>query len=531
VAEGADEGRQTARRLIPPALAVTALSLVLYGWPAPRLSEELYLPLVKRAGDPDYLRGDWTFSGAFPEHWVFNHLLAPLGRALPIEVLGWVGRLATWPLLAYLLVGLVGRLRIRPWAAAGAVMLWLVANQAVLGGEWILGTFEAKTVAYCFLLGALHASLSGRVPLALVLLGTTLALHPAVGLWGAWAGSIALLALPETRRATLRWCWLGLCFAAPGLVEGFAAIGPATDALRQFVVLVAIPYHTDPFFGGTTAGGWQAGLRIGLLLAMFAANLWAFRRSSRDLAQRYLAAFQIAAAVPFALGIVARVLGLWSFLQLMPFRSFPLFVPLVFFAQVVRLASESWHTGPAPGTSRRARRRAERSGRRRAVGLVSGAAFIALLGTAPLLAAPRMAARNLAAWTGRDDEGAAFEWIRENTTPSTRCIVSVDRQDAFSRTQRPLVANWQAIRYDDLAAWKRRVVDLVGSPATFDGPGWTGDLEHLRDAYAGLDATQVERIARRYDATCLVSTTHYPFPVRHREGDVRIYRIDKGGRP
>ena len=340
-----DRDTISAQRLLGPVLVLLALALLLYGWPVPRLSEELYLPLVKRVGDAAYLRGDWTFSGGFGEHWLFDHILAPVGAALSISTFGWIGRLVCWPVLLYLLLRIGTRLRCSPWVATAALGLWLLVNQSIVGGEWIVGTFEAKAIAYIFLLGAILAATRARPLMAVVLLGLTLSFHPAVGLWGAWGVGLALLWVPETRRGAIRWCWLGAIIAIPGILGAISASTSAGAAADRFLVLEAIPYHTDPFFGGNTLGTLQVSLRVATLVGMFAFNLWAYRRSDKDLPQRFLVAFQIAAAVPYFLAFPARAAHLWSYLELMPLRSFPLFVPLIFFFQAVRLAPRALDGG------------------------------------------------------------------------------------------------------------------------------------------------------------------------------------------
>src|SRR3954447_20769357 len=241
-------GKLRARDFTLATLLVLAVTLVLYGSPVPRLSEELYLPLVRRVGDHSYLSGDWTFGGDFSEHWLFDHLFAPLANAVSIDVFGWIGRLVFWPLLGFLLIRLGTRFELTVWKAGFAVVFFLLSNQAYAGGEWIIGTFEAKTVAYVFFLGALLAVTQRRIPLALALVGLTVSFHPAVGMWSAFATGIALLAMRDTRRQTILWCWLAALLAAPGIIGALSAVGEASTALQRFVVLEAIPYHTDPFF-------------------------------------------------------------------------------------------------------------------------------------------------------------------------------------------------------------------------------------------------------------------------------------------
>ncbi len=526
MAETAAERRRTAAaRTWLPTLAVSAIAFALYGWPVPRLSEELYLPLVRRAADASYLRGDWTFAGDFREHWLFDHLFAPVAGSLSLSAFGWLGRLVFWPLLAWLLVRLGTRLGLTPWRAAAAVGLWLVGNQAIMGTEWIIGTFEAKTVAYAFLLGALLAATHRRVPWTLAFLGLALSFHPAVGLWGAWGLGLALLALPGTRRATLRWSWLGLVLAIPGIVGGFSAAGGSSDTLRRFLVLEVIPYHLDPFFGGDRLAAAQVLLRVATLAAMLGFNAWAFRRRRGDFVQQLLMAFQVFAAVPFALAFLARALHVWTFLQLMPMRSFPLFVPLIFFFQAVSVVHEWW-------TTTATRPRARRRDRRRAVAVLAVTLVAALVLTSPLLAAPRMLLRNLDAWTTTDSMAEAFGWVKHHTPTGTTCVVPPDRQDAFARAERPLVANWQAVSYDRLGVWKRRVDALVGGPGYFErADNWRGDLDRLRAAYDHLTEAQVRALAARFGAACMVTEADYSFPVLHRDGGVTIYRLPEQATP
>lgn len=520
VAARSDERAATigARRFVLPTLLVLVVTLLLYGWPVPRLSEELYLPLVRRVADANYLRGDWTFAGDFSEHWLFDHLFAPVANVLSVNAFGWLGRLVFWPLLGFLLIRLGTRFGLAVWPAAFAITFWLLSNQALLGSEWILGTFEAKTVAYVCFLGALIAVTYKRVPLALALLGLTVSFHPAVGLWSAFATGIALLALRDTRRTTLRWCWLAVLLAIPGIIGALAAVGESTAAMERFVVLEAIPYHTDPFFSGKTLVGAQLALHLATLFAMFAFNLWSCAKSKRDLTQRFFAVFQIVAAVPFVLAFPARAIHFWDYLRLMPLRSFPLMVPLIFFFQAFRYALQ---LANVKGTPRRKRRRA----RRDATLVIIATLAIAILPTSPLFAGPRMIRRNFVAWTTVDHEARAFDWIRENTPTNTRCILPVDRQDAFDRTERPQVVNWQAIPYDRLLEWKASIDDLVGGSQYFAGSGWHGDLTDLRAAYNRLPADQVEHLADKYHASCFVSETEYPFQVLYRDGNVRVYAL------
>ena len=93
---------------------------------------------------------------------MFNHVFGPVAAAVPLTVFGWVGRILSWAVLAWLLVRLGSRIGLPPMAAAAAIVLWLVANQALIGGDWMFGTFEAKTVADLLVVGALLAATRER---------------------------------------------------------------------------------------------------------------------------------------------------------------------------------------------------------------------------------------------------------------------------------------------------------------------------------------------------------------------------------
>lgn len=510
------------RRALIGSAFIVGFTLLLYGAPVPRLSEELYLPLVRHTGNAAYLAGDWTLRGPFTEHWVFDHTLGWLASALPLPAFGWLGRLASWSVLAWLLIKLGTRLGASVTASTAGIALWLFANQAFIGGDWMLGTFEAKTVGYCLLVGALVAAVDGRVSLALVLLGATVSFHPGVGVWAAIGLGVTLIAFRETRAQALRWSLVGAAIAAPGIIGALSAVDFNSARLVRFVVLEAVPQHADPFFGGARLAGLQVFVHFVALLAMFVANWWWARRAPASFAHRVLFGLQLVTMMVFVVGLVARVAHWWSFLLLAPFRVGPLFVLLVFFLNLARRVNElhaldrsrAWWIRPSWRLA------------------VLGIAFATVV-TSPLVAGPRMISRTFAAWTTPDHEADAFTWIRDHTPVSTRCLVPIDRQDAFMRVERPIVVNWQAIRYDDIKEWHRRVVQLVGGTRYFTDAHATGridgrrggDLQSLRRAYNALSQRQIVAIARRYQASCVVATTAYRLPVVHRAGDVRVYRL------
>ncbi len=501
---------------------VVVMALVLYGAPVPRLSEELYLPLARHTGNPSFLSGDWTLRGPFNEHWVFDHAFGWLASAVPLTLFGWVGRIVAWTVLAALLLRLGRRLGASIPATVAALGLWLFANQSFVGGEWMFGTFEAKTVGYCFLVGALVAAAERRVLLAFVLVGATVSFHPGVGIWAGFGLGLTLVALHETRATALRSSVVGVVIAIPGIVGAVSASHFRSAGLVRFIVLEAIPQHADPFFGGARLAGLQIGVRAGALVGMFLANWWWMRRAPAGFPHALMFGVQAVTMAACVAGVVARITHWWSFLLLAPFRVGPLIVVLMFFLNVTRRVDEQRRLDRGhPWWARRSVRLA-------ALGIAS-AVFV----TSPLLAGPRMIDRTYLAWTTPDPVGDALSWIRDHTPKATRCVVPIDRQDALMRSERPIVVNWQAIRYDDVAEWQRRVFQLVGGPRYFLDPSAPGriagrrggDLESLRGAYDALSQRRIVAAARRYHASCIVSTTRYRLPISHRTGDARVYAV------
>ncbi|MCV5526408.1 hypothetical protein OFN18_30525, partial [Escherichia coli] len=85
-------------------------------------------------------------------------------------------------------------------------------------GEWIFGGFEAKTIAYSFLLLALWMTAAGKLSIGGVFLGLTFAFHPAVGIWSIAAASVAVFAIRPGLTSLIRFYILILVGMLPGIL-------------------------------------------------------------------------------------------------------------------------------------------------------------------------------------------------------------------------------------------------------------------------------------------------------------------------
>src|SRR4030095_10305304 len=102
------------------------------------------------------------------------------------------------------------RFEIPVWMISLSIFLWLLYQQSLVGGEWVLGTFEAKCIAYIFLFFSLSELLKGRDVLGSILLGLCFTFHGVVGMWALLAVGLTVLFLryPAARLAKMGVCVL-----------------------------------------------------------------------------------------------------------------------------------------------------------------------------------------------------------------------------------------------------------------------------------------------------------------------------------
>ena len=144
----------------------------------PSNNEFVYLLYLAKLWNPNFLSNDWTFSGPLPSHLVFNLLFGPLTLVFSSG-----GCRLDWSdsFLVFNSSSPPPIWKALPNSAMddyGCNSLWLFYRQSIVGGEWILGTFEAKCIAYALLFFALNGFMQQRVILPSILLGLAFSFHP-----------------------------------------------------------------------------------------------------------------------------------------------------------------------------------------------------------------------------------------------------------------------------------------------------------------------------------------------------------------
>jgi hypothetical protein len=474
----------------------------------PSVTEEYYLLHLAKLWNSSVLYNDWTFA-SLPSHFVFNFVFGPLTLLFPLNVVGWLGRFLSSSLILVALLQLGRHFRIPLWATTVSILFWLIYRQSIVAGEWVLATFEAKSIAYVFLLFSLNGFLRGEgIVIPSILLGLAFSFHPLIGLWSALAVGLSLIFLRYPARTLVKIGTYTTLFALPGLIPLLLMPGVGgldTREALKFVTLVVMPYHFDPFFFGIPQG-------LLLLAAMACFNVLHVVLDAEARTLRLLIVFQVFLGLFFIAGFVGRYLENYQLLLLMPCRLFPVLLPLFFFLHLL-CAIYRAHTiryGSALVV----------------VGLVAFACCDSLayeLGYS--------VKRSYSAWT-QQEEGVqkAFKWIATNT-PADAIIVSPPwRTDSFYLSRRGQIASWSVPRFDRLPEWRARLESLVGDMSSVRGYGTRESrTEFMASRYNALTARDIESLVRNYGAAYLVSSGTYSYPVLFNSGDYRVYSLSRNG--
>ncbi|MBX3422298.1 MAG: hypothetical protein KF752_12155 [Pirellulaceae bacterium] len=206
-------------------LIYLTLAMVLVGSPTPGVNESHYLPKAKHAWNATFANGGDLFLESGDSHFLTTTVAGLAARLWELPTVAWAGRCVAWGLmgLAWMRLGCVCGVAgaIRPLAFS----LWfLLVHYGNWAGEWFLGGFEAKAIAYPLVLLGLAAAIQGRWHWAWLWLGSAVAWHPVVG---GWAGvTVAGLWLTEPHRfVRVREQWIALATAAAiGLLGALPAL-------------------------------------------------------------------------------------------------------------------------------------------------------------------------------------------------------------------------------------------------------------------------------------------------------------------
>lgn len=509
------------------ALLVLGVLAVHAFWPVPEPNEPYYLAKARHFWEPQWLAGDFFLSTA-DSHWVFYALFGwPMLWLAPASY-AWCGRWFTWFLLAIawtrLSRAVVGAEQ-RTWspldapssctlqgserlegcrdasigtarvAAVAPVVGWAGLTAAAFvalnswvspAGEWVVGGFEAKSLAYVLVLWALAALVRDRWPSVWPLLGAATSLHVLVGGWSVLAAVLTWLSLGRERptvASQLPYLALGTLLALPGLWPAVALSWGIDASLVQRAAEIhvyrRVSHHMLPqdFVPAQSA----------LFLAVGGVWLAALWRGGVSGPTRRLARFAAAVAglalVGGAIALVAHWQPAWAanWLRFYWFRLVDVVLPLACVFTLASWSQRQWFARP-----------------RAARGLV---VLLLLVGGTHLVGLSVY--RGFQPWARADagkvadvtDWRDACAWIARETPPDARFLTPFRGHTFKWYAERSEVANWKETPQDAAAIveWWQRMQSIYRRT---EGGGRQWPVAEL----AELSTERVLELGRMYDA-------------------------------
>jgi hypothetical protein len=507
------------RWLLSGSLFLFALLLNREGDRFPTGNEFVYLLYFWKAWHP-FLPTDWTFQENTAGHAIFSQSLGWMSVILPLSAATWIGRFACWVATFIGLFRLGGHYKIPPWAVWVGIVLWLLQRQSPVTGEWMIGSFEAKVIAYPCLLFAIDAVLTDRTVLAGILCGIAFTYHSAVGMWGGAALGVAVL-LTQPILKTVIFSAATVVFSLPGLITSWNLVAGAHRIKPEEAKYLTTVALSDCFDAFTFPHTWM------LVLAILPFFAWTYARWQRDDGKiRQLLLFEVALAIFFGFGVFARLIGRFEWVELFPMRVYAVFALLLFFWQMMSVALSWGQNNRAP------------------LGVWIFASVIFLCMPSPLLCLRDQVATHFTKLThpnhvfqnaDRGDDAdfiAAAKWIEKNTPQPDLVIAPPWFNQGFYYIRRPLIANWHAPRYDRLTEWRARIESLVGDTSHLDpdlaiyGEMDPGAWKH----YAALSPELIRLLQQIYAPPgarvgWLLTTGHYPYPISFNAGTYFVYKL------
>jgi len=194
--------------------------------------------------------------------------MGPAIAAFGFEVAQALGRSGVAVLYAVSITLIFRSLGIGTISGLLVIVVFYLLDQSILGGEWLFGGIEPKTIAYPFVFLGFWAALQGRYMWAYVALAAATYFHFLVG--GFWFLAVAAGQLWYGRdwRKTLTSVVVYSLLCAPLLLVvvgdhlnavGEAATLPSADWIYS---IYRVPHHVSPFSSLSRMSKWLPGIAL-----------------------------------------------------------------------------------------------------------------------------------------------------------------------------------------------------------------------------------------------------------------------------
>ncbi len=230
------------RNAIGEIAVLFALITLLAGEPVPGVNESHYLPKGKHLLDSTFCAGDLFFE-SHASHGLAAGLVGLLSQCFPLYAVAWGGRIISWLCLACAWRQLRFAMDMNWIVGAAALCSWYFAiDYGNWAGEWAVGGFEGKSLAYPCIIVAFSELFRAQWSRVWLWLGLAVAWHPLAGGWAGLSFGCVWLLLPNLlSRARSQAIWL-----AAGTGLGLVGVIPAAIGLNspnQVSGLVASQIH------------------------------------------------------------------------------------------------------------------------------------------------------------------------------------------------------------------------------------------------------------------------------------------------
>ncbi len=506
--------------------------------PAPHRNEAHYLCRLKHFWDPEWCQGD-LFLDSPDAHFTVVWLMGWLTMFFSLEVVAWIGRLLCWTLLAWAWQKLHQRIAPLDWLSPLTAALFVIGTeQCHLAGEWIIGGFEAKTLAYGFVLLAMSDAIDRHWNRCWILLGIASAMHALVGAWSVVAVLMAWVfgRRQEKLSSMLPGLLIGALISMLGVWPALALNSHATSEIvsqaNEVYVFTRLPHHLALL---TMDPSWLTNRALrhliivillivtGLLLKRNPACQQAASRSNENRALHLVRRFAWASLAVSAAGFGIEIMGLdhpsWSasYLKYYWWRLADIAVPLAVALSLAFCFKEIWIKQKSIA----------------AFALVVGL-MIACWGTVGHTYNKLEGVDSPADRVMKDpsDWIKMCDWIGQNTPTDARFLVPRRSHTFKWYTGRPEVVTYKDVPQDaaTMLEWNERYHTVYQIGLFEDGSKrWARSLSHL-------GAARLRELGELYDADFALSQDvlnrfgqprrqAHGLPILHREGRYTLYDL------
>lgn len=502
--------------------------------PTPHVNEAHYLCRLKSYWDPSWCSGD-LFLDSPEAHLTVVWLFGWMTYFFSLSTIAWIGRLISWSLVAFAWQKLSFAVLPRDWFAPLSAALMLVGTeQTHLAGEWIIGGFEAKSLAYGFVLLGLGAAVSNRWNLAWIQLGIASAMHALVGGWSVLALMFAKLSCTENRS------FKSFSSMMPGLLIGgtigmlgvlpalFINQGIEPKVIReadQIYVFFRLPHHLAIL---NKDADWilERGFRHAIILALFIITQMQLRKIQLPnpyalyLVRRFALGALFLSIIGFTIHLIGWSNPAWSasLLKYYWWRLADIALPVAVSLSLAVIVANQL-----------------KAQSRRAIVTLVGCLALATWGIGKHTL-DRLEARDVPPADMRMRDHAAWlevcDWASENTQSTDLFLVPQSTHTFKWNAGRPDVASYKDIPQDaeSMVEWHRRLHDV------FHMGYWEDGTKRWAPSLSALGTQKLIMIANRYGASYAISQNPlnqygYPIqanvslPVIYRKGPYTVYDL------